>query len=867
MGPSYGARKRCVQKKNLSVIWFKGKIYCCCSNMMVAKRRSNGFVSAGPHHPVNLQTYISVNEDYPISKFCRVNKMKTRFEGPWATMSALLCNNNFSSILIRKGFHTCGLPNQTFIRLSLKAFVVNQCKTIVDPTQNVINSARISYVTPSAVIGGGTRSPVMRGSRLKVYPILKGAGISARRLITTGAEEQSLEWLTQELINLRVSSVKNDFERVNFIVNSLLGSPEFWAHCYESIKSNPGTHALGGGDIDNLKPLTLDGIDLDFFTTLAKAIKTGRFRFGSSRLTLIPKPQGGTRPLGIANSRDKIVQKGIAIILEQVAEHRFYEGSFGSRRGKSCHDALKYVRRKVPSGTWAIEGDISKCFDNFEHKRLVSLISKKYISLQIFKDLLYKALKVRIVSLNSTFVNKIGTPQGSVVRPILSNILLHKLDMYVTESFEMSKFRNKKNPAVNHKFTQFIKPTKSELLQADSVRSAKGKLKYWQFLHKLRVSKLKQAEILKIPRLKPNGTNQKIAYVRYVDDFIIFAWGTKDDCIKIKEMVKNFLKSQLALKLSIEKTKITYLKGDKALFLGFEFWQSTGKLISTKKDVNPLGKIDRNKMSARYRGATMQIPRLRITFSMTAVLSKLVDKGLVRHKGGKFFPTSYKPALQYDIPNIINYLKSVFRGLANYYGYAHNWYDAKTLYNYFGRFCVAMTIAHKTKSKVPKVFQKYGPDLTVLNDKNKPITKFALLTNANFKKDISRAESPMAVADVEHLLAKHLKIGKMHMISWPCVICGAPAEMHHIKHVRKVLKTKTPKSFNAYLEAMRIVNRKTLPVCKEHHLQIHKGVYDGTSLKQLFKSFKSAGVGFNKKQAKDLIYKASGIDTPGLPKK
>lgn len=93
---------------------------------------------------------------------------------------------------------------------------------------------------------------------------------------------------------------------------------------------------------------------------------------------------------------------------------------------------------------------------------------------------------------------------------------------------------------------------------------------------------------------------------------------------------------------------------------------------------------------------------------MSSVLVKLVDKGLVRYKAGKLFPTSYKTTLQYNISNIIIYLKSVFRVLANYYGYCHNWYDAKTLYNYFGKFCVAMTLASKTKYKVPKIFAKCG---------------------------------------------------------------------------------------------------------------------------------------------------------------
>lgn len=109
-------------------------------------------------------------------------------------------------------------------------------------------------------------------------------------------------------------------------------------------------HSPGGSSLTKKKTVTLDGINLDFFQKLSKLIPKGRFLFGPIRRVDIPKPQGGTRPLGIADSIDKIVQKGMAVILEQLSEHRFYECSFGSRRGRSTHDALAYIKKKVPSG-------------------------------------------------------------------------------------------------------------------------------------------------------------------------------------------------------------------------------------------------------------------------------------------------------------------------------------------------------------------------------------------------------------------------------------------------------------------------------------------------------------------------------------
>ena len=708
---------------------------------------------------------------------------------------------------------------------------------------------------PRALIGPWTRSPVNYRSALKGQGRYKGAVLFARHASTVTCSQELVKSVAQTLIRLKSCSINNDIKGGNVHVKILLGMPEFWILCYESIKSNPGTDSPGGSSLVTSEAVTLDGIDLEFFQKLSTSILRGSFRFGPIRRVGIPKPQGGIRPLEIADPRDKIVQKGLAVILEQVSEHRFLECSHGFRRGKSCQTALAYVSKKVPSGLWAIEGDISKCFDRFNHKRLASLVRKKYVSQQVFIDLIHKALKAKIISINSLFVQKVGTHQGSVVSPILCNIYLHELDKFVMESSYLAEFRNGKQSTTNSRFTKFIKPTAVELELGKVIKSEKGRLKMWKYFHKLRISKLKNAEKENINRHKHTGKNRKIAYVRYADDFTIFVWGTKNDCLEIKSRVKNFLKRDLDLDLSVEKTKITFLKTHKANFLGFQLWQSPEHILSSKKDVNPLGKRDRVKMNSKFRAAVRGTPRLKITFSMDMVLRRLVDKGLIRFKAGNFFPTSYKPALQYEIPNIVRYLKTVFRGISNYYGFATNWYDSKSIYNYFGRYAIAMTIAHKTKSKVPKVFKKYGHELSIRNSENKVIAEFGSLSNKDFKKGVSRSSNFLPL-DVDKLLMENLRIAKQHLIKWPCVICGDVAEMHHIKHVRKVLKKKKPGTFDMYLEAMRLVNRKTLPVCKRHHNMIHSGEYDGESLKSLFKSFKNNGVGFNKNKADKLIKKA-----------
>lgn len=802
-----------------------------------------------------LTTNLLLNQSIPILKTCRVNKIKTRILGSCATVQEQLC----SSIFTMNVFYTCGKTKQTIVKLIAKR-MFNRLKSIVDPPQVGINLPIIcrNHVMPKVINHNfRTRSSVIALNLLKANFRLKGTRFFVSNKTIEGHTLWSSEIVTQELSILKENSKNNNITEVNAIVNSLLSNSEFWKICYESIKNSPEINVSEENLVISKNLETINDVYLDFFYKLSINVPKGKFQFGATKKVEILESKQRKKSFKIIEFKDKIVQKGMAIILEQVSEHRFLDCSFGFRRSKSCHDAIAYIKRKVPSGMWAIEGDMSKCFDRFNHKRIVSLIDKKYVSHQVFKDLLYKALKIKAISLSGLFTKKIGISQKSVVNPILCNIYLHEFDVFIMENKRLEKFRMAKAPTVNSKFTALLSLSKEEELEALDVKKNKGKLKYWKFLHQTRVTKLKLAKEKNISRTLLKGRNRRLAYVRYANDFIIFIWGTKNDCLEIRNLVKNFLKGDLDLVLPEDKSSIIYLKKDKANFLGFQLWQSPYKILSKKFDVNPYGKIDRTKMHTKFRGATLQTPRLRITFSMNEVLRKLVDKGLVRYKAGKFFPTSYKSILQYDVLNIVMYLKAVFLGLANYYGVAHNWYDAKTLYNYFGLFCTAMTIAHKTKSKSSKIFKKYGSNLTIKVNENYSVGSYGVLSNAKFKKNIKEFyASDVTAMNVEQLLLVNLKFAKKHLITWPCVICGMPAEMHHIKTVRKALLKKKLKSFNYYLEAMRLVKRNTLPVCKYHHQLIHAGKYDGESLSNLFKSFKENGVGYHEKKAKELIQKS-----------
>jgi RNA-directed DNA polymerase len=100
--------------------------------------------------------------------------------------------------------------------------------------------------------------------------------------------------------------------------------------------------------VDNV---TLDGIDLNWFERINKELGSGAFQFkpAASRRVEIPKPKGGTRPLGVVSPRDKIIQEAIKLVLEAVFEPTFLDNSHGFRPGRSCHTAHYYIKRRFTS--------------------------------------------------------------------------------------------------------------------------------------------------------------------------------------------------------------------------------------------------------------------------------------------------------------------------------------------------------------------------------------------------------------------------------------------------------------------------------------------------------------------------------------
>lgn len=229
-------------------------------------------------------------------------------------------------------------------------------------------------------------------------------------------------------------------------------------------------------------------------------MKDESFTFKPGRRVQIPKPGSPkTRPLTIAPARDKIVQEVMRMILEAIFEPIFSNNSHGFRPNKSCHTALRQVKTQFGAVTNIIEGDISKCFDSFDHKVLIDLIERK-ISDTRFIQLICKALKAGYMEFHQTQNSLIGIPQGSIISPILANIYLHELDVYV------EKLKCKYEKGVVAKINPQYR--KLEYLRAKSNKTGDFELgaKYLKDMQRIK------------SRLADDSGFRRIYYVRYADD-------------------------------------------------------------------------------------------------------------------------------------------------------------------------------------------------------------------------------------------------------------------------------------------------------------------------------------------------------------
>lgn len=586
---------------------------------------------------------------------------------------------------------------------------------------------------------------------------------------TGSTKSNEVKFSTENVIKKLNDLTKRSCMRSDLIIDrnlySLVCDRKLILLAYDNIKSKPGSLTQG------IIPTTLDGISNERLEKLIISLKNESFKFTPARRVYVPKSNNtkDKRPITIASPMDKLVQEAMRLILNSIYEPLFLNCSHGFRPNRSCHSALKEIKTQFQPMTWIIEGDINKCFDNINHNKLMEIIEKKIADRQ-FTKLIWKSLKAGYFEFQIFKHNIVGTPQGSIISPILANIYLNQLDQFVKELKE--EFDIGKEPSPTNETTRLIQ----RMRKAKKLGDNGAVKKIWKERKACPYTNFYDPKY------------RRLSYVRYADDWVIGIRGSYQETEIIRSKVSQFCKS-IELNVNETKTKITNLNKEKVMFLG--------TIIKRSCQVGYI-KIQASAMKRKNRQLRFEAPIQRIR-------SKLISSGFI--KKGKSYPRYIWMHLTHD--QIIHLYNAVFRGFINYYSFVHNY---SRLVSYVGyilkQSCAKLLAAKFTLNKTIKAYKKFGKDLR--SPKGIKFISPKYKTTLEFKnKDFSVIQSLYSAKSIASLCGL------------ACLNCGSTdkVEMHHIR----AMKDLNPKL--SYLDKLMVkANRKQIPLCKICHIQKHKEI-------------------------------------------
>lgn len=564
-----------------------------------------------------------------------------------------------------------------------------------------------------------------------------------------------------------------------------LFSEEMFAVAYQRIYAKQGNMTPGTDG------KTIDEMSLERIERLIVSLKDESYQPHPARRVYIPKKNGKKRPLGIPSFEDKLVQEVVRLLLEAIYEGHFEGTSHGFRPHRSCHTALGMIQKSFAGAKWFIEGDIKGFFDNIDHNVLISILRER-ISDERFLRLIRKFLNAGYVEdwkYNKTYS---GTPQGGIVSPILANIYLDKFDKYIKEY--AAKFRKGDRRSINPDYWR-LNNKKNRLKQKLQKTSDEQMRKSYLY----EIAQLSK-QMLSIPHKDAMDADfRRLQYVRYADDFLISVIGSKSECEAIKADITQFMREQLKLELSDEKTLITHAQ-DKAKFLGYEIFIRKSDAVKRNKD----GVLKRD-----FNGAVV------LTLNSAVIQKKLTEYNAleVRNIDGKDIwwskPRRYMTPMKPE--DILAQYNAEIRGLYNYYSLATNVSKECASFAFIMKMSMFKTLGWKLNTSARKVRQKYQKDKDFVIPYNdaKGKQKYRVFYNEGFKKrnaqfDVDYDKLPQTMYVPYPSLVERLKDGR-------CELCGKEGKvvMHHVRNLTKL------KGCNEWEKLMLKRHRKTLVVCED----------------------------------------------------
>jgi group II intron reverse transcriptase/maturase len=537
-------------------------------------------------------------------------------------------------------------------------------------------------------------------------------------------------------------------------------------------------------------PETVDGMSLRKISRIIEAMRHERYRFRPVRRVHIPKKNGKTRPLGMPTWSDKLVGEVVRLLLEAYYEPTFSGRSHGFRPGRGCHTALREVVNTWTGTTWFVEGDIADCFGTFDHDVMVGILSEK-IHDNRFLRLLRNMLMAGYLEDWKWGATLSGVPQGGIASPVLSNIYLHKLDEFVDKTLVPEYTRGRlraKNPEYR------------KVEQAIATARRKGDRAQVRALYR---------RLHSLPSQDPRDPGyRRLRYCRYADDTLLGFAGPKSEAEQIRDRLAQFLRDDLKLELSPDKTLITHARTQRARFLGYEVSVASRSYRTRRPDASD--KRNRRSLNGMI---VLHVPPLAVKAKASPYLSR-----------GK--PARRNPMVNDSDYNIVARYGAEYRGIVQYYLLAGDVFRLHRL-RWVMETSMLKTLASKHRSTVTKMAARH---------KAKVMTPHGLRTR--FEARVERAGRKPLVAwfggiplkrQKQAVLTDRLHAGPVYphrqlvdrLLKGRCELCDRTDNIavHHVRALADLYRPGQPQP--AWAAVMAKTRRKSLVVCGDCHDTIH----------------------------------------------
>lgn len=218
-----------------------------------------------------------------------------------------------------------------------------------------------------------------------------------------------------------------------YVLYDKLFLPYMLRQAWDQVKSNGGSAGIDGLSVSDIEAIGVS----TYLSELSEELRKRTYKPQAVKRVMIPKANGGERPLGIPVIKDRIAQTACKMLLEPIFEADFEESSYGFRPNRSSRNAMAAIKTHLASGkTSVLDADLSKYFDTIPHDKLMIVLKERITDPRIL-DLIYSWLKAPVFEkgvFSGGKKNNKGTPQGGVISPLLANVYLHLLDRIVNKA-------------------------------------------------------------------------------------------------------------------------------------------------------------------------------------------------------------------------------------------------------------------------------------------------------------------------------------------------------------------------------------------------------------------------------------------------